>query len=1014
MPNLYPGILPLFRSGQRLLCLCAVLLFPILLFAQPSISSVAPLKGPIGTSVTITGNNFSATPAANIVRFGTVTATVTAATATSLTVTVPPGASYKPITVTTGGLTAYSYNPFDITFSGPATFSASSFAPTRNFSTGATYPMDITAMDFDGDGLADLAVANGDINTVCVYLNTSTSGSASFIPQYDVSGPSGYWPIALAAGDLDGDGKADLVMVNNYGANFVVYQNTGSSGSISFAQLPPFAAQVTPFAVTVGDLNGDGKPDIAIVEQNGPQSLIEVFPNTSSVGSISFGAGVPVFLPNGYAAWAVAIGDFDGNGMPDLATTDYSNNTVSVFRNKGTAGGALSFASHKDFTIGNDPQGIAVGDLDGDGLPDIVATNAGDGTLSILRSTSTPGSISFATTTQATGAGAYYVAIADLNGDGLPDIASAANTEAPGAVSVHSNASTPGTIVLAAKVDYTTDDGPVALNIADLDGNGTPDIAALNMNGTAPNPDFSVLLNQGVSAPAITAFTPTTGGIGTQVTITGVNFTGATAVSFGGVAATSYNIVSATTITAIVGSGATGAVSVTTPKGTASLSTFIYGSAAPPPVITGFQPTSGTYGDTITITGTGLTQASSIFFDTVAALSFTIKSDTVITAIVGQGATGDVIVNASSSSSSYSGFTYIQPPSLTVTGFTPQSGTPGTVITIMGSGFFSTPTVTFGGIAATNVHIVNDSMLTATVAAGSTGYVAAQAFNGTDSIPGFTFIPSTAPQPPVLTSFTPLTGATGTKITLGGHNLSSVSSVSFGDVAASSFQILSDSVIVAIVGPGASGEVTVANGNVADSLPDFLFAADTTKTTTSTGTFQLVNFSASLVANQPFLQWNTVNDAGIAYYAVERGVDGNNFTTIDTLKSKGAGGLGATYVYTDSFPKPGLNYYRIKAQDTSVSYSYSQIQAVQLLSMTMPVYPNPVKYGFFLVDLPSITKPSVFRLTNIWGMVVQTISIPAGVAQQRINIPGLLPGTYRLSWTDGTQIAYQTILVLYK
>jgi len=1011
MPNLYPGILPLFRSGQRLLCLCAVLFFPILLFAQPSISSVAPLSGPVGTTVTITGNNFGATPAANIVRFGTVTANVTAASATSLTVTVPPGASYKPITVTTGGLTAYSYKPFDITFSGPATFSASSFAPTRNFSTGATYPMDITAMDFDGDGLADLAVANGDINTVCVYLNTSTSGSASFIPQYDVSGPSGYWPQALAAGDLDGDGKPDLVMVNNNGSNFVVYQNTSSTGNLSFAQLPPFAEPGTPYAIAMGDLNGDGKPDLAIIEQS--SNIIEVFPNTSSVGSISFGAAVPVFLPNGYSPWSVAIGDFDGNGMPDLATTDYSNNTVSVFRNKGTAGGALSFALHQDFTIGNDPQGIAVGDLDGDGLPDIVATNAGDGTLSILRSTSTPGSIGFAITTQATGAGPYYVAIADLNGDGLPDVASASNSASPGAVSVHRNASTPGSIVLAAKADYATDDGPVALNIADLDGNGTPDIASLNMNGTAPNPDFSVLLNQGVSAPAITAFTPTTGGIGTQVTITGVNFTGATAVSFGGVAATSYTIVSPTSITAIVGTGATGAVSVTTPNGTASLSTFVFGSAAPPPVITGFQPTSGTYGDTITITGTGLTQASSVFFDTVAALNFTIKSDTVITAIVGQGATGDVIVNASSTSTSYSGFTYVQPASLTVTGFTPQSATSGTMITITGSGFLNTPVVTFGGIAATNVHVVNDSMLTATVAGGSTGYVAAQAFNGIDSIPGFTFIPSVVPQPPVLTSFSPLTGATGAKITLGGHNLTNVTSVSFGDVSAASFQVLSDSVIVAVVGAGATGEVTVANGNLADSLPDFLFASDTSKTT-STGTFQLVSFSAALVANQPLLQWKTVNDGSIAYYAVERGVDGNNFTTIDTIRSKGAGGLGATYLYTDSFPKPGLNYYRIKAQDTSVNYSYSQIEAVQLLSMTMPVYPNPVKYGFFLVDLPSITRPSIFQLTNTWGMVVQTISVPAGVAQQRINIPGLLPGTYRLSWTDGTQIAYQTILVLYK
>lgn len=384
-----------------------------------------------------------------------------------------------------------------------------------------------------------------------------------------------------------------------------------------------------------------------------------------------------------------------------------------------------------------------------------------------------------------------------------------------------------------------------------------------------------------------------------------------------------------------------------------------------------------------------------------------------ITAIVGEGTSGNVTVNAASNPSSLSGFTYIQPPALTVTGFSPASGATGTTVTITGSGFLNTPTITFGGTAAANVHVSNDSVLTATVTGGSTGYVAVQAFNGTDSVSGFTYIPSSAPPPPVFTSFTPLTGGTGARITLDGQHLSSVNSVSFGDVAASSFQIVSDSVIVAIVGNGASGEVTIANGSVADSLPNFLFGTDTSQTS-STGTFQLVTFAALLVSNQPFLQWTTVNDGGIAHYSVERGVDGNNFTTIDTLKSMAAGGLGATYTYTDSFPKPGLNYYRIKAQDTAANYYYSTIQAVQLLSMTMPVYPNPVKYGFFLVDLPSVTKPSIFRLTNTWGMIVQTIQVPAGVAQQRINIPGLLPGTYRLSWTDGTQIAYQTILVLYK
>ena len=1005
MPNPGHGILPLYRSGKRLLCLCAVLVFPLLLFAQPTISSVSPLAGPIGTTVTINGTNFSATPSANIVRFGTVTATVTNATTTALTVTVPTGASYKPITVTTGGLTAYSYKPFSLTFSDPGAFTASSFSPASNIPAGNT-PIDITAMDFDGDGLTDLAVANNGDITLGIYLNASTSGSPSFTQQYLSSLPSDFGPQALAAGDLDGDGKPDIVMANNNSNYFAVFQNTSTQGHISFAQLPPIAEPKPGNWIAIGDLNGDGKPDIAIAEYSLSNSTVTIFPNTSTVGSISFGTPVTLLLPNQYGAWAVSIADFDNDGKPDLAITGNGSNLVSVFRNRGTPGGALSFASKVDFTVGNNPTGMAAGDLDGDGLPDIVAANNTDNTFSILRNTSSPGSISFAITTLATGSGPYAVGIADLDGDGHPDIAGISAGES--AVSVHRNTSVPGTITLATNVDYATDYTPLDISLADLDGNGTPDIAAVNQGGN----DISVMLNQSPNAPAITAFTPIGGGTGTQVTITGVNFTGATAVSFGGVAATSFTVVNSTTITAIVGTGATGAVSVTTPNGGASRATFTFGASALPPAITSFSPTSGTYGTTVTIQGTGFIQVSTVAFGSQPALSFTILSDTVITAVVGPGATGDVIVTASAFADSATGFTYNQPPALSITGYSPMSATSGTGVTITGSGFLTTPNVTFGGASAANVHVVNDSVLTATVSGGATGYVAVSSFNGVDSLPGFTFIASAPPPNLVVTSFTPQSGATGSTITINGQHFSSATRVSFGDVAASSFQIVSDSVITAIVGNGAAGEVTVASLNSSDSIPGFLFLYDSTKT--ASGSFQLVTFSATLNGNKPFLQWSTVNETGIAYYAVERGVDGDNFTTIGTVKSTGAGGLGASYNYTDSFPKPGVNYYRIKAQDTTAGFSYSSIEAVQLLSMTMPVYPNPVKYGFFLVDLPSITKPSVFRVTNTWGMIVQTLSVPAGVAQQRIDIPGLLPGTYRLSWTDGTNIAYQTILVLYK
>jgi len=95
-----------------------------------AISSFTPTSGAIGTAVTITGTNFNTTAANNIVWFGATKATVTAATATSLSVTVPTGANYQPITVTnvTTGLTAYSAAPFNITFGSTGVIDATSIA----------------------------------------------------------------------------------------------------------------------------------------------------------------------------------------------------------------------------------------------------------------------------------------------------------------------------------------------------------------------------------------------------------------------------------------------------------------------------------------------------------------------------------------------------------------------------------------------------------------------------------------------------------------------------------------------------------------------------------------------------------------------------------------------------------------------------------------------------------------------------------------------------------------------
>jgi hypothetical protein len=985
-----------------MLCVCAALLFPFLLFAQPLISSFAPSSGSVGSTVVINGNNFSSSTSGNNVYFGAVRATVTAASTTALAVTVPAGASYGPITVTVSGLTAFDYNPFITTFADPGQFVAAAFASKIPVPTNAG-PISIASTDFDGDGRPDVVVSNGGQSTdIQVFINKSTPGVFTFALQFDYSLPNGDDPDAVAVGDMDGDGKPDIVVSSVLSPRLYVFLNTSVAGTISFAAPAIFDQGLYCQGLTVGDLNGDGKPEIVVT--NVADGNISVYANNSTIGNLAFAARMNLTPSSGDVAYAPVIADIDGDGMPDIATADYGGSNISIFHNTGTPGAALSFAPYMDFSVGATPESIAVGDLDGDGKPDLVTGNYGGNTISVLHNTSTSGSVSFATSVpMSAGSNPQAVAISDLDGDGKPDVVAA--NFADNDISVYHNNSTSGTIALAAQVTYPTDYAPFSIAAVDMDGDGFPDLSIAADNASA----FDVLHNQGSASASITSFTPSNGPAGTVVTITGSNFTGATSVTFGDTAATSFTVVSSTRITATVGNGATGNVTVVTPAGTASLGTFTYGIV--PPDITGFSPASATSNAKIIITGSNLSAVNNITIGDVVA-DFSIISDSVIWAYVGNGASGYVAVTAPSGSDSLAGFTYVVPQPFTFTSFSPSTGTTGTNILITGTGLSVNPNVSFGGVAASNITVQSDTTIVATVGSGASGSVSVQVGSQTLSLPGFTY---TAPTSPTqnnvqLTAFSPSVGQTGSSITLTGTNFTGATGVSFGGVPALTFSVNSDSQIVAVVGNGATGVVTVATPGSSASLPGFTF--DSSGATSTPAGFKLLQFVGALSNNKPLLQWTTINDAGVAYYAIERSVDSLQFNDIGTLPSDSTGNINYTYNFTDSTPRDGINYYRLKIQDTTAAFSYSPIVAVQPLSTTMPVYPNPVKYGFFLVDLPDISKASQFRLTDLNGRVIQKITVPAGQAQLRINVPGVIPGTYSLLWTNGVRTAVVIVLIL--
>jgi hypothetical protein len=461
----------------------------------PVITSFSPLLGTNGEPVMISGTNFSATAADNIVYFGAVQATVLSASPTELVVTVPVGATYAPVTVTVDGLTAYSAQSFEPTFLGSGSgINSSSFGPRLDLPAGNGVGRVIIA-DLDGDGKPDLIMTCGNAGIVSIYRNISTNGSLtadSFAPRVDLAAPSAdATPYDVEVADVDGDGKLDIV-VSDYGIGEIsVYQNTCTPGNISsntFATRVDFPVGTNPQVLAIRDMDGDGKPDVLVA--NAGDSTVSILRNTSTVGSLNANSFAPkVDIATGSSCDTVAVGDLDGDGKPDMVVGHGYNTggNVSLFRNISSPGSITtnSFAPQVDLPGVDYTLNLAIVDLDGDGKLDLVAVSYLAQTFSVFRNTSTVGSLdtnSFAPRIDySLGGRGHTPAVGDLDGDGKPDLALV--TELDSLLSIFQNTSTPGSFTadsLAPRVDFSTGWNAWGVSIGDLDGDGRPDVVFCN------------------------------------------------------------------------------------------------------------------------------------------------------------------------------------------------------------------------------------------------------------------------------------------------------------------------------------------------------------------------------------------------------------------------------------------------------------------------------------------------------------------------------------------------------
>ena len=343
------------------------------------------------------------------------------------------------------------------------------FQPPVNNTVGQC-PTALAVGDFNHDGHLDLAVAN--------YGNPSKGGSIEILLGRGdgtfVTGTSNFLigPEAIVAGDLDGDGTLDLaVMIDDYNGNLSVNILRGNGdGTFQTGKSYGVGTGIGTGSLALGDFTGDGKPDLIFFSVVNGTSIVGTLVNNGS-GGFTGEVGCTLGTQAGWPSLAVA--DFNNDGILDVAVAVASTSSVVICQGKGD--GTFSIASSA--TVGANPIGLAAGDLNGDGKIDLVASNYTDGTVSVLLGNGTGAFTNGAT--YPVGAQPVALLLGDLNGDGKLD-ATVVNS-AENSVQVLLGKGDGSFFVGTYRVGANA--GGIASG--DFNRDGIPDLVVTNANGTA-------------------------------------------------------------------------------------------------------------------------------------------------------------------------------------------------------------------------------------------------------------------------------------------------------------------------------------------------------------------------------------------------------------------------------------------------------------------------------------------------------------------------------------------------
>ncbi len=373
---------------------------------------------------------------------------------------------------------------------GDGTFAAPVYYPATDY-----YPSSIAVGTFDSGDAIDVAIADGSGQNIDVFPG---NGDGTFGTPL-ATGTS--FVVNLVSGDFNGDGKLDLVATNGNGAGTIAFYPGLGDGH--FGSPSNFVSGSQPNAIAAGDLDGDGNLDVAVTV-NG---LISVLLGN---GNGTFQAAI--LYPAGFSSSALALSDFNQDGFLDAVVVDPQALSIDLLPGNGDG----SLGPPAAYVLPNQAAGIAVGDLDGDTLPDVVSgdevdsivvlRNAGDGVLLGVPSSPLPGPLTYSVPPS--------IAAGDWNGDGRQDLAWPIQG---GSIALVDNVGS-GRFVQGQLLSSGPQNQPIiAVAAGDFDGDRKPDLVASDYN------DILLFVNQGNGS-----FAPPQSVISSNAfgTVTAADFTG--------------------------------------------------------------------------------------------------------------------------------------------------------------------------------------------------------------------------------------------------------------------------------------------------------------------------------------------------------------------------------------------------------------------------------------------------------------------------------------------------------